>query len=162
MDFEQRLQRAVERGTRAAEAKRRIEAEQALSEEQLKRLHSQYRLQLSEYIERCLAKLPQYFPGFQFETVVSDRGWGAAVSVDELQLARGGRRSTSFSRLELVVAPFNSAHVLELAARGTIHNKEVYHRSHYQPLAEFQLEPFEGLVDLWVPEFAELYAGSRG
>jgi hypothetical protein len=29
-------------------------------------------------------------------------------------------------------------------------------------LAEFQLEPFEELVDLWVPEFAELYAGSRG
>jgi hypothetical protein len=161
MDFEQRLQRAVERGARAAEAKRRAEAEQALSEEQFKRLHSQYRLQMSEYIERCLAKLPQFFPGFQFETVVSDRGWGAAVSRDDMQLARGGRRSNSFSRLELVVAPFNSAHVLELAARGTIHNKEIYQRAYYQPLREFQLERFEELVDLWVPEFAELFAGHQ-
>ena len=161
MDFEQRLQRAVERGSRTAEAKRRVEAEQALSEEQLKRLHSQYRLELSEYIERCLAKLPQYFPGFQFENVVSDRGWGAAISRDELQLARGGRRSTSFSRLELVVAPFNGAHVLELSARGTIHNKEVYNRGFYQPLREFQLERFQELVDLWVPEFAELYAAHQ-
>jgi hypothetical protein len=161
MDFEQRLQRAVERGARSAEAKRRAEAEQALSEEQCRRLHSQYRLQLSEYIERCLAKLPQFFPGFQFESVVSDRGWGAAVSRDDMQLARAGRRSNSFSRLELVVAPFNSAHVLELTARGTIQNKEIYQRSFYQPLPQFQLERFEELVDLWIPEFAELFAAHQ-
>src|SRR6267154_5602856 len=98
MDFEQRLQRAVERGARSAEPKRRSEAEQALTEEQCKRLHSQYRLQLSEYIERCVAKLGQYFPGFRFESVVSDRGWGGAVSRDDMQLARGGRRSNSLSR----------------------------------------------------------------
>ncbi len=161
MNFEERLQRAVERGNRAADAKRRSDAEQALSEEQFKRLHSQYRLALSEYIERCLAKLPQFFPGFQFESVVSDRGWGGAVTRDDLQLARGGRRSNAFTRLEVVVAPFNTAHVLELTARGTIHNKEVYHRSQYQPLREFQIERFEELVDLWVPEFAELYAASQ-
>jgi hypothetical protein len=160
MDFEERLQRAIERGARSAQAKRQAEAQQALSEEQLKRLHSQYRLQLSEYIERCLAKLPRHFPGFQYESVVSDRGWGAAINRDELELSRG-RRSTSFSRLELVVAPYNSAHVLELSARGTIHNKEVYHRSQYQPLAEFQLDRFKDLVDLWVPEYAELYAAKE-
>ena len=157
MDFDERLQRAIERGSRSAQSKRQAEAQQALSEEQLKRLHAQYRLQLSEYIERCLAKLPQHFPGFQFESVVSDRGWGAAINRDELELSRG-RRSTSFSRLELVVAPYSSAHVLELSARGTIRNKEVYHRSHYQPLAEFQIDRFKELVDLWVPEYAELYA----
>lgn len=162
MNFEERLQRAVDRGNRAADAKRRAEAEQALSEEQFKRLHSQYRLALSEYIERCLAKLPQYFPGFQYENVVSDRGWGAAVSRDDMQLVRGGgRRGNSFTRLELVVAPLNMAHMLELTARGTIHNKEIYHRTYFQPLREFQLERFEELVDLWVPEFAELYAGSQ-
>jgi hypothetical protein len=160
MDFDERLQRAIERGARSAQAKRQAEVQQALSEEQLKRLHSQYRLQLSEYIERCLAKLPQHFPGFQYESVVSDRGWGAAINRDELELSRG-RRSTSFSRLELVVAPFNSAHVLELSARGTIHNKEIYHRSQYQPLAEFQLDRFKDLVDLWVPEYAELYAAKE-
>jgi hypothetical protein len=157
MDFDERLQRAIERGSRSAQAKRQAEAQQALSEEQLKRLHSQYRLQLSEYIERCLAKLPQHFPGFQYESVVSDRGWGAAINRDELELSRG-RRATLFSRLEVVVAPYNSAHVLELSARGTIRNKEIYHRSQYQPLAEFQIDRFKELVDLWVPEYAELYA----
>src|SRR5258708_38914881 len=104
MDFEQRLQRAVERGARSAEAKRRSEADQALTEEQCKRLHSQYRLQLSEYIERCVAKLGQYFPGFRFESVVSDRGWGAAITRDDWDRSQG----STFSRLEVVVAPFNS------------------------------------------------------
>ncbi len=160
MDFDERLQRAIQRGARNAQAKRQAEAQQALSEEQLKRLHSQYRLQLSEYIERCLAKLPQHFPGFQFETVVSDRGWGAAINRDELELSRG-RRATAFSRLELVVAPFNTAHVLELIARGTIRNKEIYQRGQYQPLAEFQLDRFKELVDLWIPEYAELYVGDE-
>jgi hypothetical protein len=160
MEFEQRLQRAVERGARVAEAKRRADAEQALTDEQLKRLHSQYRLQLSEYIERCMAKLPQFFPGFRYENVVSDRGWGAAVSRDDIQMAHG-KRSNSFSRLELVVAPFNTARVLELNARGTIQNKETFQRSHYQPLGEFQLERFEELIDLWIPEYAELFAAHQ-
>ena len=160
MEFEQRMQRAVERGARVAEAKRRADAEQALTDEQLKRLHSQYRLQLSEYIERYMAKLPQFFPGFRYENVVSDRGWGAAVSRDDIQMAHG-KRSNSFSRLELVVAPFNTARVLELNARGTIHNKEIFQRSHYQPLGEFQLERFEELIDLWIPEYAEMYAAHQ-
>ncbi len=157
MDFEERLQRAVQRGAKTAEAKRRSEVEQALTEEQLKRLHSQHRLMLSEYVERCVAKVSQYFPGFRFESVVSDRGWGAAVNRDEWDRGPGSH----FSRLEVVVAPFNSAHVLELNARGAVHNKEVYNRSFYQPLPQFQLERFQELVDLWVPEYAEIYAAHQ-
>ena len=64
------------------------ENERALSEEELKRLHSQYRLQLSEHIERCLSTLPGHFPGFRFETVVAERGWGAAVFRDDLAPGR--------------------------------------------------------------------------
>ena len=89
VNFDERLQQAIQRGTRAAQARHGAEAAQALSEEQFKRLHSQYRLQLSEHVEKCLRRLPQHFPGFQFETVVSDRGWGAAVNRDDADLGPG-------------------------------------------------------------------------
>ena len=72
-DFEQRLRKAIERGQRAGDARSRAEAEKAMSENELRRLHTQYRLELSERIEGCLKKLPQHFPGFRFESVVSDR-----------------------------------------------------------------------------------------
>jgi hypothetical protein len=163
VNFDERLQRAIDRGTRTAQQRRGDEAAQALSEEQCKRLHSQYRLKLSEYVEKCLRRLPEHFPGFQYENVVSDRGWGGAVNRDDVDLARGRPKSSSFvfSRLEMVVRPYSSGHILELAARGTIRNKEVYNRTNYQPLGEVDLQHFENLVDLWVLEYAELYAANE-
>src|SRR5689334_3182663 len=100
-DFDERLQRAVQRGARTAQQRRGEEAAQALSEEQCKRLHSQYRLQLSEHVEKCLSRLPRHVPGFQFENVVSDRGWGAAVSRDDADFGPGRTRTNVFSRLEM-------------------------------------------------------------
>jgi hypothetical protein len=161
VDFDDRLQRAIERGSRTAQQRRGEEAAQALSEEQCKRLHSQHRLQLSEYIEKVLRRLPQYFPGFQYENVASDRGWGAAVSRDDADVGHGRPRSNVFSRLEMVVRPYSSAHILELAARGTIRNKEVYNRTHYQPLGQVDIERFSEMIDLWVLEYAELYAATK-
>jgi hypothetical protein len=158
VNFDERLQRAIERGSRAAQQRRGQEAAQALTEEQCKRLHSQHRLHLSDYIEKCLRRLPQHLPGFQYENVVSDRGWGAAISRDDADVLGGRPRSNVFSRLEMVVRPYSSGHILELAARGTIRNKEVYNRTQYQPLGEVDLEQFDNLVDLWVLEYAELYA----
>ena len=139
------------------EARQRAQAQRTLNEEELKRLHSQYRLELSERIENCLRPLPQYFPGFRYETLVGDRGWGAAVSRDDLQL-EAGRRTNYFSRLEMTVRPFSSLHVLELVAKGTVRNKEIFNRNHFQPLAEAELAAFETLADHWVLEYAELYA----
>ena len=161
MNFDERLQQAIQRGARTAQTRQGAEAAQALSEEQFKRLHSQYRLQLSEHVEKCLRRLPQHFPGFQFETVVSDRGWGAAVNRDDADLGPGRPRSNLFSRLEMVVRPYSSAHVLEVTAHGTIRNKEIYNRAHYQLLTEARLEQFTEMIDLWVLEYAELYAARR-
>ena len=115
MDFQQRLEKAIQRGQRTGDAEARARAEQALGEEELKRLHSQYRLELSEHIETCMRQLPQHFPGFRYETLVGTSGWGAAISRDNLVLS-GGKRENFFSRLELVVRPFAASHVLELAA----------------------------------------------
>ncbi len=157
MDFQQRLEKAIQRGQRSQDAAAQARAEQAMGEEELKRLHSQFRLELSDHIEQCVKQLPQHFPGFRYETLVGSRGWGAAIARDDLSL-NDGRRETFFSRLEVVVRPFSSSHVLELAAKGTIRNKEVYNRNQYQMLAHVDIASFRDLVDRWILEFAELYA----
>jgi len=158
MDFEQRLAKAIERGLRHGDAQAEQQQSQALSEEELKRLHTQYRLQLSEHVENCLRRLPQHFPGFRFESVVGERGWGAAVLRDDSAAARGRARTNLFSRLEMLVRPYNAYHVVELTAKGTVRNKEIYNRTHFQRLTEADLTSFTEMVDLWVLEFAELYA----
>ena len=80
MDFEQRLQKAIQRGQRRHDGRRREADAVAVSEEERKRLHVQYRLQLSEHIETCLQRLPQHFPGFQYRTLYGERGWGAPAA----------------------------------------------------------------------------------
>jgi hypothetical protein len=160
MEFKERLERAVERGRRLGDEQARLQAEQAMGEEELRRLHTQHRLALSEQIEHCLAELQQQFPGFRYESVVGDRGWGAAITRDDLVLERG-RRGSHFSRLEMTVRPFSSVHVLELTAKGTICNKEAYNRSHFQRLSELDVATFRELIDLWILEYAELFAARR-
>lgn len=160
-DFEKRLARAIERGHRASDERARAEAAKALSEQELRSLHSRYRLELSEHIERCLRRLPNHFPGFEVEPVVTDRGWGAAVSRDDVDLRARGRRTNFFSHLEVLIRPISDYFVLDLAAKATVRNKEIFARNHYQRLAEVDLESFTELIDLWVLEFAEKYAATR-
>jgi hypothetical protein len=155
-DFEQRLQKAIERGQRKSDANARAAQQQALTEEELRQLHSRYRLQLSEHIEQCLKKLPNYFPGFQYETIYGDRGWGAACSRDDIRLDRG-QRSTDYSRLEMTVRPYSGAHVLDLAAKGTIRNKELFTRNYYERLQDVDPAKYLEMIDAWALEYAELY-----
>jgi hypothetical protein len=93
------------------------------------------------------------------ETIVDESGWGAAANRDDVDLG-GGRRGNLFSRLQVVVAPYNKYHVLEIVAKGTVRNKEVLSRNHYQRLADVDLESFRELVELWVLDYAELYAAA--
>lgn len=158
MDFEQRLSKAIERGQRRGDDRSREDQAKALSEEELRRLHSKYRLQLSELIEDCLRRLPNHFPGFQFETLIGERGWGAACFRDDLRLGQGGKRGNDYSRLEMTIRPPSSYHILELTAKGTIRNKEAFNRSHFDRLADVDVEKFTELIHLWVLEYAELYA----
>ena len=159
MSFRERLQRASERGKQARAAQLNEAAAKAMSEEECRRLHSQYRLSLTEYIEGCLRELADNFPGFRLETIVDESGWGAAVSRDDVSLG-AGRRGTFFSRLQVVVSPYSKYHVLELAAKGTVRNKEVLSRNHYQRLADVDLESFRELIELWVLDYAELYSAA--
>jgi len=161
MDFQQRLAKAVERGQKTGDAQAKVEAEKALNEKEMRRLHSQYRLELCEHIEECLKNLPRTFPGFDFVPIVDESGWGAAVSRDDVTFGRSGGRSNSFSRLEMVVRPLGKYNVLDLAAKATIANKEVFNRNHYQRLGEADLASFTNLIDLWVLEYAEMYSTKR-
>ena len=67
MDFESRLQRAIQRGqkTKATAAEERLQAE--MTDEECKSLHSRCRVDLSEHIERCLKQVADHFPAFDYE-----------------------------------------------------------------------------------------------
>ena len=144
-------------------ARAAADVQRALTEKELQRLHSQARLSLSEHIERCLHQLADRFPGFRFETIVDQRGWGAAISREDLRLRRagapaGGSRQTCFSRLEMLISPVSASLILDLTAKATVCNREIYSRTHYQRLSELDLPGFTDMIDLWVLEFAERYA----
>jgi hypothetical protein len=157
-DFDNRLKKAIERGARRSEAKARAARAKAMSEEELKSLHTKYRLYLSDHIERCVLALPQHFPGFRHETIYGERGWGVGCSRDDIGPGPGGKRENYYSRLEMTIRPFSSLHVLELVAKGTVRNKEVFSRSYFEKLDDADPETFRELIDVWVLEYAELYA----
>ncbi len=159
MSFKERLQRATERGKQVRAAQLNEEAAKALSEEECRRLHSQYRLALTDHIENCLGELADNFPGFRAETIVDETGWGTAVSRDDLGLA-AGRRNSFFSRMQVVVSPYSQYRVLDIAAKGTVRNKEVVSRNHYQRLAEVDLQTFRELIETWALDYAELYSAA--
>ncbi|OHB66626.1 MAG: hypothetical protein A2V70_00810 [Planctomycetes bacterium RBG_13_63_9] len=158
MKFDERLSKAIERGQRAGSARAQAKAEKEITEKELARLHTQYRLALCERIESCLRQVADRFPGFRFETVFGDRGWGAGISRDDIDVGAPQRRTDYFSRLEMVIRPVSKYHVLDLAVKGTIRNKELLNHSHFERLTEVDLTSFTELIDLWTLEYAELYA----
>ena len=160
MDFRERLHRASERGQRAKDVEAREAAARALSEEECRRLHSTNRLALLDHIEKCLNELADNFPGFRVETVVDNNGWGSVAKRDDVGLSRG-RSDNFFSRFQLLVSPANKYHVLDVVAKGTIRNKEVFSRNFYQPLGEVDLDRFRELIEQWVLEYAEMYAAAN-
>jgi hypothetical protein len=159
-DFEERLKQAAVRGANRANQfqsdtdRKRQEAEDARS------LHSKYRLELSERIEVVVKKLVDLYPGFRYQSVFGDAGWGSACLRDDLVLQKGVRENR-YSRFEMAVRPVNEFFVLDLQAKGTIANRELLTRSFYQPVAEVQLDRFKELAEQWVLAYAELYAANR-
>jgi hypothetical protein len=160
MDFQQRLAKAIERGHHRGRERVKAEAKKEITEKELARLHSQYRLELSEHIEKCLKQTADNFPGFRFETIVGDRGWGASIRRDDIHL-QGGRRDNLFSRLQVLVRPASSYGVLDLAGKGTVRNKELFNRNHFQQLTEVDSATFSEMIDHWVLEYAEVFAAGN-
>ncbi len=157
MDFKERLHRATERGQQTKDVKVREAAVKALGEEESRRLHSSYRMKLTEHIEKCLKQLADNFPGFHAETIVDDKGWGTAIRRDDLSI-KAGKRDNLFSRLIMTISPYGEFQVLDLLAKGAIRNKENFNRNHYQLLKDADLDSFEQMIEQWTLDYAELYA----
>ena len=159
-DFEERLHKAIQRGQQFREAEGGANGDQARTEEELRTLHSGLRNELTEHIEACLPKLADHFPGFEFTTVLNEKGWGARITRDDLNLKAGVSR-TEYSRLEIVIRPFSDAHILEIATKGTIRNRESLNRSNFRFLTDADLETLTQMVDSIVLEFAEQYSAQK-
>ena len=163
MDFNKRLQQAIERGQKVSDSNDQARVSRALNEDELRKLYGNLRIQLSEHIEQCLRQLADHFPGFECRSVVGEEGWGAEIYRDDLGL--GGVKSQPktyysrfYSKLLLVIKPFSSAHIVELAGKGSIRNKEIFSRNQYQKLPDVDVPVMIQTIDQWVLEYAEKYA----
>lgn len=156
-DFEQRLKSAIERGKRRGVRHEQAARAAQMSEDEFKRLHSSYRLSLSDQIEKAVDRIALHFPGFRTEMLFGEVGWGAACYRDDLQMLEG-RRSNLYSRLEMTIRPLTSSHVLELRGKATVANKEYFNRVFFVPLLEVEPDDFARLIDAWAIDFAEHYA----
>lgn len=158
MDFESELEAAIERGQHRSEQQQESMRQARLSAEELRQRHTQFRLSLSEHIEDCLKKLETHFPGFEYETLYGDRGWGGAISRTDLDRGPDGRAGSFFSRLELTVRPFNEFHVVNIAGKGTIRDKEIFNWNHYEDIADVDQDAYEKMLDRWALQYAEMFA----
>ncbi len=156
-DFDERLKQAILRGKNRGVQKQDEASQKLARQEELRRLHTTLRLQLSEQIEQVVRRLVDQFPGFQFSSVYGENGWGAACTRDDLVIVASQRQS-KYSRFEMAVRPLTDVFVLDLQARGTIGNREKLVRSYFQPLEEVDVAHFQRLIDDWTLSYAELYA----
>ncbi len=156
-DFEDRLQKAIQRGQQIRVAEGASVEADAATEEEMRLKHSQLRNELSEHVEVCLRKLCDHFPGFDYSTVVNEKGWGARISRDDIKLGRGTAKN-EYSRLEVLVRPFNDTHIVELATKGTIRNRESLNRTNFRFLKEATVDVLKQVIDGIVLEFAEQFS----
>ena len=161
MDFDQQLKNAIARGSRSRDAKSQAAQSAAMSAEESKNRHASMRLHLSEEIEDRLRKLADHFPGFEFSTLIGEDGWGARITRDDLRLSRGKSSEAHYSRLEMLIVPKGTTPIIELIAKGTIRNREIFSYRHYQYLDDADLSGFASMISLWAVEYAEQFAAHR-
>lgn len=159
-DFEEQLKQAIERGLKTNEHRQQEAEKEKLSTEELRRRHTSFRLAISERIEETLTSLSNQIPGFEYENIYGEKGWGGAVSRDELNIV-AGRRNNIYSRLEMTVKPLTELGIVNLSAKGTVKNKEMFARKHHRSIEEAELNEYLQQVDRWVLEFAQLYAAAE-
>lgn len=158
MDFDSELEAAIKRGQQRNE-KRQSSARQAeMTAEQIRNRHNDFRLNLSDHIEAGMKKMANHFPGFDYETIYGERGWGGAISRNDIDRGKNGRAGSFFSRLEITVRPQNEYNVVNIAGKGTIRDKEIFNWNHYEGVTDAKQETFAQLIDKWMLEFAEQFA----
>ena len=160
MDFENKLKSAIERGAQKSAQKKESDKKAQLSKEEIRNRHNEFRIHLSDHIEVCLKKLLNHFPGFNYETLYGDKGWGGAISRDDLTLGRDGRGGEFFSRLEVSVLPLNEFNVINIAGKGTVKNKEVARWNHFKDVETATIDEFQEKIDQWILSYAEQFAAN--
>jgi hypothetical protein len=155
-DFEDRLQRAIQRGQELRRSERAA-LDDSADEEDLRTRHAQLRNELAEHVELGLRKLCDHFPGFDYDTVLNEKGWGARISRDDMRIGRGTARN-EYTRLEILIRPFSDTHIVEIATKGTIRNRESLNRTNFKFIREATLDILKSIVDGIVLEFAEQYS----
>ena len=51
--------------------------------------------------------------------------------------------------------------LLELVGKGTVRNRELFNRRHFERLPEIDLDSFQEMVVTWSLEYAEQYAANQ-
>lgn len=156
-DFKSRFESAVQRGHQRREQVADAAKRKEMSEEELKRLHTSFRLSLSEKIEAKINNIIDAFPGFRQEALFGEVGWGTACYRDDL-LIQNGRRSNEYSRFEMVIRPYSDLRVLDLKSKGTIKNRELFNRTLFRSIDEVDTQDFDDVINAWTIEYAEQYA----
>lgn len=158
MGFDDRLEKAISRGKEQNASKIDSEKQRMLSEEELKNRHNKFRLELSDYIEEGLKKLIQHFPGFQYETIYGEQGWGGALYREDLARGPSGKAGAFFSRVQITVRPLNEFNVVNIAGKGMIKDKEIFTWNHFKDISETTEEDFKAKIDSWIIQYAEQFA----
>jgi hypothetical protein len=156
--FRDRLRKAIQAG---ADAQQQRAADQRLAQQQeqkLRALYDRYERGLRDHIEACLNELVDQWPGFDLTSVVSDKGWGHAVSRDDRV---HGRQDRLYNRLELTVRSYADYQFIEVLAKGTIRNREVIRRSDDDRMETADLALLKKFIERIVVEFARRYAEGR-
>jgi len=160
MDLEKKLQQAIERGKSKKDTTQAGDPNQ-WTPQRLKNHHNNIRLALSDYIESVLKKVDDMVPGFKSEILFGDKGWGTAIYRDDFAMINGSRQNL-YSRLEVFVRSMNEYHVVDVATKATIGNKELWNKNFYQEIPEADQNKMQEKVDQWAVEFVEAYTAARG
>ena len=158
MSFEDQLRKAISRGQDQGTSRREANEQEQLNADALKNRHNQYRLQVSDHIEVGVKKLCEHFPGFTYETIYGDRGWGGAVYRDDITRGISGKSGSFYSRLEITVRPINEFNVLNISGKGTVHNREQFNWNFFREIQEVSIDDFKEKVDSWILVYAEKFA----
>ena len=158
MDFEDQLEKAIQRGQQRITKREQDLKKKSLNADEMKHKHNDFRLHLSEHIEKTLKSLAERFPGFEYEIIYGTKGWGGAIHRQDLTRGRDGRAGSFFSRIELSVRPHNDYNVVNIAGKGTIADKELFSWNHFEDIDEATFEAFEEKLNNWMIQFAEQFA----
>ena len=158
MDFDDQLEKAIERGQQRNTKRDQDRKKQSLNADEIKRRHNEFRLHLSDHIEKSMNRVAERFPGFEYEIIYGSKGWGGAIHRQDLTRGPDGRSGSFFSRLQLSVRPINDYNVVNIAGKGTISDKELFSWNHFEDIDEATFEGFEEKLNNWILQFVEQFA----